>query len=173
MRRKIVLTIIIILCFLLQFTVFSRLTFAGIAPNLMIVVTSSFGFMRGRKEGMFVGLFCGLLIDIFFGSFLGIYALIYMYVGYLNGMFRKRFFPDDIRLPLILIGASDVCSNLIVYLILFLFRKRYAFGYYLNAVIIPELIYTMLITIFLYIVLLKVNSMLETYEKKGAKKFDF
>lgn len=66
MRRKIVLFIIIAICFLLQTTVFRALTFANIGPNLLIIVVSSFGLMRGKKEGLWVGFFCGLLIDIFF-----------------------------------------------------------------------------------------------------------
>ena len=70
MRRKIVLFIIIAICFLLQTTVFRALTFANIGPNLLIIVVSSFGLMRGKKEGLWVGFFCGLLIDIFFGFYL-------------------------------------------------------------------------------------------------------
>ena len=52
MLRKIIVTIFIIVCFVLQSSVFSALSFAGIIPNLMIILTSSFGFMRGEKEGL-------------------------------------------------------------------------------------------------------------------------
>ena len=82
----------VIICFLLQCTVFSSLSFGGIIPNLMIIVTASYGFMRGRKSGLLVGFFSGLLMDIFFSDILGFYALIYMYIGYLNGIFRKMFY---------------------------------------------------------------------------------
>ena len=115
MRRKIVLFIIIAVCFLLQTTVFERLTFANIGPNLLIIVVSAFGFMRGKKEGLWIGFFCGLIIDIFFGFYLGVYALLYMYIGYFNGMFQKRFYPDDIKLPMVLIGSSDIICNLFIY----------------------------------------------------------
>lgn len=67
MRRKIVLAITIIVCFLLQCTVFKALAIASISPNLLIVVVASFGFMRGKKEGLFVGFFAGLLLDVMFG----------------------------------------------------------------------------------------------------------
>ena len=50
MKRKIVITLIILVCFLLQSTVFKELALGSISPNLMIIVTSSFGFMRGKKE---------------------------------------------------------------------------------------------------------------------------
>lgn len=172
MARKIVLFIIISICFVLQTTVFQTLSFANIAPNLMIIVVSSFGLMRGRKEGMYVGFVSGLLIDIFCGFYLGIYALLYMYVGYINGFFRKRFYPEDIQQPLILVSASDILSNLVIYIVLFLTRNRYDFGYYLLNVIIPEWVYTMVITVFLYFILLKINQKLESYEKRRAIKFD-
>ncbi len=172
MRRKVVLFLIITVCYLLQSTVFQTLSFADIAPNLLIIVISSYGFMRGRKEGMWVGFFCGLLVDIFCGFYLGVYALIYMYIGYVNGLFQKYFYQDDIKLPMLMIGASDLVSNLIVYFIMFLFRSRFQFGYYLTAIIIPEFVYTMVITIFLYFILLKINQKLEAYEKRSAKKFE-
>ena len=72
MLRKFVLFLIIGISFLLQSTVFQAISFAGIVPNLMLIVVSSVGLLRGKKEGLFVGFFCGLLIDIFFGFYLGI-----------------------------------------------------------------------------------------------------
>ena len=172
MARKIVLFIVISICFVLQTTVFQTLSFANIAPNLLIIVVASFGLMRGKTEGMYVGFFSGLLIDIFCGFYLGIYALLYMYVGYLTGLFQKRFYPEDIKLPLVIISTSDLISNIVIYLILFLTRKRYDFGYYFRSVILPEFVYTMIITIFLYLLLLKINQKLEAYEKRRAIKFD-
>lgn len=172
MPRKIVLFIIISICFVLQTTTFQTLSFANIAPNLLIIVVASFGLMRGKTEGMYIGFFSGLLIDIFCGFYLGIYALLYMYVGYLTGLFQKRFYPEDIKLPLLIISASDLISNLIIYVILFLTRSRYDFGYYFGNIIVPELVYTTIITIFLYLLLLKINQKLEAYEKRRAIKFD-
>lgn len=171
MRRKMVVIITVIFCFLLQSTLFQALSFASISPNLMIIVTSSFGFMRGKKEGMFIGFFSGLLMDVFYGSVIGFYALLYMYVGYANGLFRKLFFPEDIKLPMILISASDLLCNLFVYFFLFLFRKQFAFSYYFFHIIIPEWIYTILITIFLYFILLRINQKLEMTEKRSTGKF--
>lgn len=171
MKRKLAVFLIITVCFLLQSTLFQNLSFASISPNLLIVVTSSFGFMRGRKEGMWIGFFSGLILDIFFGSVIGFYALIYAYIGYVNGFFRKRFFPDDIKLPLILIAASDLSYNILVYLFLFFLRGRFRIGYYFLNIMLPELVYTILVTIVLYFVILKINNKLEETEKRRASKF--
>lgn len=171
MRRKIVLAVTIIACFLLQCTIFKTLSIASISPNLMIVVAASFGFMRGKKEGLFVGFFCGVLMDIMFGNVLGFYALIYMYVGYVNGFFKRIFFPDEVKLPIALIAFSDFLCNLVVYFVLFWFRGRFSFGYYLLHTILPELVYTMITAIVLYFILLKINQKLEKIERRSAAKF--
>ena len=97
--RKIVVVLLILLFFVLQCSVFNSLAMGGIIPNLMIILTSSFGFMRGEKEGLLIGFSCGLLCDIFFGSFLGFYAMVMMYIGFVNGKFSRIFYPEDIKLP--------------------------------------------------------------------------
>ncbi len=171
MRRKISIAIIIIVCFLLQCTVFKNLAIGSISPNLLIVVTAAFGFMRGRKEGLWVGFFCGLFMDLMFSDVLGFYALVYMLVGFVNGFFRKNFFPDEIRLPVILIAVSDFFCNMVIYFCLFLFRGRLNLGYYIVHTMLPELIYTMAVAIVLYYILLKINQKLEETEKRSETKF--
>ena len=171
MRRKIYVALIISICFLLQSTLFQTLSIASISPNLLIVVTSSCGFMRGRKEGMWIGFFSGLLLDIFFGSVIGFYAMIYSCIGYVNGFFRKWFFPDDIKLPLALIAASDFSYSMLVYLFLFFLRGKLQFVYYLLHIMLPELVYTILVTVILYFIILKINQKLEKIEKRSATKF--
>lgn len=171
MKRKIITACIIIVCFLLQSTLFENLALAFIKPNLMIIVTASFGFMRGKKEGMVVGFISGLLIDVIFGDLVGFYALIYCVLGYVNGFFRKIFYDDDIKLPIILITASDFIYGNIVWLFMFVMRSRFRYFYYLKSVIIPELIYTVLITLVLYQIILFINKKLEVEEKRSASKF--
>ena len=129
--RKVIVTLFVVLCFILQCSVFNSLALGGIIPNLMIILTSSFGFMRGEKEGLLIGFFSGLLCDIFFGSFLGFYAMIMM----------------------------------------FLLRGRFHFPYYFTRVILPEALYTIVVTIVLYPLILKVNQKLEEKEKRSAQKF--
>ena len=160
----------VFICFLLQSTVFPNLAFGGIIPNLMIIVTASYGFMRGRKSGLLVGFFSGLIMDIFFSSVLGFYALIYMYIGYLNGVFKKMFFPEDIKLPIALIVGSDFLYNIVIYVLTFLLKGRFQFSYYFLNIIIPEMVYTIIVTCILYPLLLLVENLLERREKEGASK---
>lgn len=170
MLSVLVCVFFVFICFLLQSTVFPNLAFGGIIPNLMIIVTASYGFMRGRKSGLLVGFFSGLIMDIFFSSVLGFYALIYMYIGYLNGVFKKMFFPEDIKLPIALIVGSDFLYNITIYVLSFLLKGRFQFSNYFFNIIIPEMVYTIIVTCALYPLLLLVESYLERREKEGASK---
>lgn len=171
MRRTIITGILILVCFLLQSTVFQGIAFNGIVPNLLIVLTAAFGFMRGDKEGLLIGFFCGILCDIFFGDVVGFYALTMMYIGFLNGKFSGGFYPEDIKLPLALIVISDVSYGMICYVSLFLLRGRLDFPYYFMHIILPEVVYTTVVTIFFYPLILILNVWLEKIEKRGAQKF--
>lgn len=168
MLRKFTVFILILVCFVLQSTVFRSLAFAGIVPNLLVILTAAFGFMRGENEGLVIGFLCGLLVDIFFGDILGFYALILMYIGYLNGKFNRIFYPEDIKLPLGLIVISDLSYSMVCYVLMFLLKGKFNFPFYFKDVILPELVYTMVITCVLYPIVLLINEGLERRERRGA-----
>lgn len=171
MLRKIVVTLLIFICFLLQCSVFSKLSLGGIIPNLLIILTSSFGFMRGEKDGLAIGFIAGLLCDVFFGDIIGFYSLILMYIGFTNGKFSRVFYPEDIKLPLALICVSDLSYGVLCYIMLFLLNGRLYFLWYLLHIILPEMLYTLIVTLVLYPIILYINKGLETIEKRSAQKF--
>ena len=161
MKRKIIVALMILISFLLQSTVFKALAIGSISPNLLVVLTSSFGFMRGKKEGLWVGFFCGLLEDIFYGRLLGMHAVMYMYIGYVNGYFNRIFYGEDIKLPIFLISVSELAYGLGTYAVMFLMRSRFAFFYYLTRIILPELVYTVILPLVIYRIINSVNPILE------------
>ncbi|MCI6554003.1 MAG: rod shape-determining protein MreD [Lachnospiraceae bacterium] len=171
MKRIIVVGLLILTCFLLQCTLFHWLSFGGIIPNLLIVLTASFGFMRGERSGLVIGFISGILMDIFFGAAIGFYALLYMYIGYANGKFCQIFYPEDIKLPMALIICSDLIYGVVCYILMFLMRARFHFSYYFVHIILPEIVYTTLVTLFLYPIVLRINRKLEAGEKQNEKKF--
>lgn len=170
-KRKIAYAVLIIIGFLLESMLFPHIALASITPNLMLIITASIGFMRGKQEGMFIGFFCGLLQDVFFGNYIGLYALMYMFIGYGNGFFKRLFYDDDIKLPLALIAGSDLLYGLITYLLIFMLNGDFRFPYYLQHIIIPEMLYTIIVTLIFYHIILRVNQKLEAEEQRSASKF--
>ncbi len=170
LKKILIIALVIYVCFLLQTSVFSRYRLAGVTPNILVCVVSTYGFMKGRKHGIIIGFCIGLILDIFSGSLFGVYALIYMYIGLLNGFFKKQFFGDDLRLPMILIGTSDLIYGVINYLVFFALRSQYDFTFYFMNIIAPEVVYTLLVSIFIYYIILHLNNWVEKIEKKGSDR---
>ncbi len=171
MLRKMVVGFAIIFFYLLQCTLFNKLALASVSPNLMIILVFAAGFLRGKREGMYVGFFSGLILDLFYGKVIGFYALLYMYIGYLNGSFNNRFYHEDVTLPMGLVFGSDFVFNFFFYVFSFLLRNRLDFGYYLLHIVFPEMIYTVVITLLIYRPILWINNKIEKVEKRSATKF--
>ncbi len=170
-RRILTNFIFVLVSFILQTTVFRALSFGGIAPNLLMIIVASSAFIKGDKTGLLIGFFSGLLIDIFFGTYIGFFALIYMYLGFIVGKFHEVFFSQNIVIPIVFITLADFILGFICYVLMFLFRTKFNIGYYMVSVIIPEVVYTSLVAIFYYPLILHVNNRIDEREQRSAKKF--
>lgn len=166
MKRFIIITLEILICYLLQTTIFQWIALANVVPNLLLILTVSNGFLRGRKSGLTVGFFCGLLIDLCFGNIIGLYAFIYMVIGYANGFANIVFDRDDQIIPMILVGVSDLSYFFLYYVFNFLLRGRLNIFFYFTRIGLPEIVYTLLISIFLLKLLYIINKYLERAEKE-------
>lgn len=171
MKRKVITFVIILVCFLLESTIFHNIKITTVSPNLLIIVTSSFGFMRGKKTGMAVGFVSGFFVDLFWGHLMGFNMLLYTIIGYFNGAFKRLFYDDDIKLPIGLITASELVYGVITYVFMYMLRGDFGFDVYLLHIIIPELVYTILVTLILYQMILHVNKKLEAEEQRSASRF--
>lgn len=165
MRRVITLGILIIICFVLQSALFPFIEIADTSPNLLLILTVSFGLMRGRKEGMLVGFFCGFLYDLYFGFAIGSFMIVYMLIGYCNGFFHRLYLVEDVLLPIIIITLDDFIFNFITYIIFFVMRNRLSFGLYMKDIILPEMIYTAVLTMIVFKFFVYVNKRLKRAEK--------
>lgn len=157
MKSKIALFFMILISFLLQCTLLHVISIGSITPNLILILCISMGLMRGRKSGLWTGFFCGFLVDMFYGSVFGFYALIYMYIGFLSGYAHRICYDDDIKVPVMLAGIGDLLYGLSVYALQFLLRGRLGLGTYLYRIILPEIFYTVILTLIVYRVFHYIN----------------
>lgn len=157
MKRYISMFLLLYLCFLLQTTAFAFLKISGISPNLILVLVSVSGFMYGRQMGMFTGLLCGLLSDLLYGEVVGISILIFTVIGYLNGSINKLYLKDDYVLPIAAIAVSDILYGIMFYFCHFLLRGRLNLFFYFRSVMVPEMIYTVLTGIFIFLFVKRID----------------
>lgn len=167
MKRFLYMTALIIVCYLLQTTVMQKLALANIVPNLILIIVVAIGYMRGKVEAMFIGLLLGLLVDCQYNSLIGVCGLIYMLVGYLVGLCNKIYYRDDYTIPILLVGLSDIFYNFVYYILTFLLRNRTNLPYYFLKIMLPELVYTVLVSILLYKL---IHSVITRLERKSGKE---
>lgn len=157
MKKIITYFFFILVLFLLQTSFFCYLKLADVVPNLLIIFTVSAAMINGRTEGCIVGFLCGLLMDVSYGSIPCIYALGFLLTGYFTGLTNRIFYKEDITLPILTIAAGDFFYGLYMFITGFLSRGRVDFLFYLRRIILPETVYTVIIAIFLYRLILFIS----------------
>lgn len=150
MIRFVVTLIEILICFLLQSSVFPAFELANVVPDIMMILIVATAYQRGIFSGMFTGLFCGLMVDCVMGSVIGLYGLLYMVIGFLNGYSNKIYDHEDYTIPIVLIAVSEFVYCFFFYVVEFLMRGRLNVGYYMFRIGLPKVIYTVLVGIVFY-----------------------
>ena len=169
MKRILLNVVLMILAFTVQNCVFPLIPFLTATPNLLLILTFSFGFIYGKKAGLLYGLFAGILLDLFYSGPFGFYTLFYINMGYLNGICTKYYYEDYITLPLVLSIVNDLAYNMYIYIFRFLIRNRLNFGHYFIKIMIPEIIFTTVTTLIVYRFFLFIYRKLKAWEQRRDK----
>ena len=165
MKRIICSFVMMIILYLIQTTVFNKITVAGIKPNVVIILVVLIGYKYGKIPGMLMGFFMGLFLDLTESDYIGYYSLIYLIIGYLVGFSNKLYTNDSTLIPLGLVGASDFMLNFLIFITGFLLRNRLDLHYYMMRIILPEVVYTIIVSVLLYRIMDYIYVKLETIGK--------
>ena len=172
MKRKIGELILIVFFYLIQCTYGRYIAIGGITPNLLIIIPVLFGFLNGKNEGIYVGLVSGLLYDLLFNSMIGFSSLIFMYIGYFAGCYYKKYEESEMLFPLLILLIGNMAFGLIAYIGNFLLHNKLDILYYMTRIVIPEVVYTIFVTIIIYKPLVFLNTKLESKDRRRVKNFD-
>ena len=154
MKKSFFYLISVPLLLLLQSSLFGYFEIADVVPNLLLIMTASVATIEGSLDGCMVGFYCGILMDLAYGPILGMHALGYLLIGYLAGITNRMFYREDITFPLLIVAGSDLAYGVYMFLAGFLIRGRLHFASYLVRIILPEIVYTVIIAVFLYRIIL-------------------
>ncbi|MCF0136510.1 MAG: rod shape-determining protein MreD [Lachnospiraceae bacterium] len=138
------------LCVLSESTWLHALKAGGVIPCLSLISVISCGILLKSEKGRLVGLITGLIQDLLFCRVLGFYACIYYLIGHAAGYLSRDMSRDLLILPVLLVPAADLLLGFLQYLIYGFFSGDLAFGSHLLHTILPEMVYSTLITLILY-----------------------
>lgn len=171
MKRIVITGIILFINLILQSTLFHLFKIRGIMPNTAIIIIVSYSLLRGSVAGAVVGFFAGLLQDMFFGNTIGFYSLLGMLSGYFAGKVHQDFYRENYIMPLVLCALVTVFYETVVYISGFLFSGKLNYFFYFSRLILPEAVYTSVVSIAIYRILFSINEYLEENEKHRRKLF--
>lgn len=149
LRNFFIIFAILLVAFLLQFSVFICIPVINCSPNLMLILTFAFAYCRDKNAGMIVGFFAGLFVDVFYCQVIGYNALVLVVIGFICGSLKKIYYSDTLLTQMSILMISDLCYNLIYYFVWYVLQSRFAFGYCLVHVILPEFCFTLLMGLIL------------------------
>ena len=127
--------------YVLQASILPLLSWHGICADLMLLVTVSFAFLRGKHLGTLMGFLTGLLQDLASGTFFGVNAFSKLLAGYLCGSFSNRVFKEQFFLPILASVAATVMNYFILALIMVLLGYRFNLMGGTEVMLVPMLIY--------------------------------
>lgn len=169
--RILITGLFVLINFILQSTLLQTIQIRGVLPNTAVILIVSYALLRGSTEGSMVGLFAGILQDIFFGCGLGYFALLGMATGYLAGRSNHNFYRENYIMPIMLCAVSVVIYETVIFVTGFLFRGQLNYLYFFGRMILPEAVYTAVLTVVIYRILFAVNEWLELKEKYKYRFF--
>ena len=150
MVRLIVTLLELIVCFLLQTSLFSFLRISGVVPNCLLILVITIAYTRGQIPAIVTGFFAGILLDLCFSETVGFCAVIYMVVAFLAGYAHKIYYERDYFVPGALILAGELLYSFMYYVSFFLLRGKLELHTYFIYTILPRMLYTILASLALY-----------------------
>ncbi|MBQ8814320.1 MAG: rod shape-determining protein MreD [Lachnospiraceae bacterium] len=172
MRRVILAAASILTAFLLQNSVLWTFSPLDVVPNLLLIVTVTYGLTCGKRIGMLIGAVCGILSDTFIGDGgLGFYMLIYIYAGALCGVFHGFIYSEEQLFPVVMIGLCDFAFGGYVYVFRFLIRGRLDMMSYVTGTIMPEVVFTVFAAILFYPLIYGLDRHLILTKKRRTSSF--
>ena len=134
-----------VVLFVLQFSFLPLIFIYGVVPDLLLLATVSYAFLRGSAWGGFVGFALGLMQDLSMGAFFGLHAFTLTLIGLFFGRFSDRVFKEQIFLPISASVAARIVkytiSAVIVYLLGYHFNPFLHMGRVLLILLLFQLIF--------------------------------
>ena len=150
MKHVFLMGVLLVVCLVLQATVFNYLTVAGVKPDLLLIIIVLYGLLYGKKAGV-LGFIYGLVEDLLTGRFIGFNAITKGLMGLLIGYLEPKLFKDHMLVPVVMLLVGTFVYGAFAYvvgLIIGLY-SIFEFEAYLR-IIIFQSIYNACLAPFLY-----------------------
>lgn len=141
MKLCLIWGIVLACSYILQTSFLPLVNFYGIGADVLLLVTVSFGLLKGQRLGGLLGFMAGLLQDLASGTFLGTNTFSKMLIGYVFGLASQRVFKEKFFLPIMSAIVATFLNYFILAILVLLLGYRFNFLQHLQMVFLPTIIY--------------------------------
>ena len=149
-----------IICFLLQTSLFSFFRISGVVPNCLLILVIAVAYTRGQTQALITAFFSGILLDLCFSQTVGFCAILYMTVAFFAGYTHRFYDSRDYFIPGLLCLGGEFLYSFFYYILFFLLRGRLELNIYFVYTIFPRVLYTLVFAIVLYPILHGIHRLL-------------
>lgn len=129
---------LIVLCALLQTTVFARFRPFGAIPDLMLPLVIAIAMTEGERWGAVCGVIAAFIIESLGADTISLLPLLYMPAGYLCPIITELYLTDTVPVRLIYTAVSTLGRSVISLLYLALTAEHFDLPALFAGVILPE-----------------------------------
>lgn len=122
--------------------IFARFSILGVVPDCVLAVVVCVGILMGATDAAFAGCIAGIVIDVLFGKAVGINALAYMTAGMMGGIFYKKYFADNIFIPIATVAVCAFLKEVFMAIVTGFIGGRFNFFEMLATYIVPSALFT-------------------------------
>jgi rod shape-determining protein MreD len=116
-----------------------------------------------------VGFSCGLAQDMISGGLIGFYALLGLYLGFGIGSINERLYRENVLVTIFVTFISTVVYEFTVYFLSFFAKGSLELVFPFTHVILPEAAYNSVVSIIIFVVVLKIKRWSEKVTKLSRR----
>ncbi len=169
--RIIIFFLIIILDVSIYSTFLQNFTVLSVLPNTTLILVISYSLLRSDYESCIFGFTAGLMFDLFFSNYVGLLTLICTVIGFTVSRPFSNLYRDSYLPPIITVLIVSFFYELLFYFINIFIYDYISFLSYLYVIIFPTIIYSVVVTPFIFKFISTVNSLIEEREQHKRKVF--
>jgi rod shape-determining protein MreD len=159
---------LIIIPLTLQTSVFPQISYLGVVPNLLLLLTICYGLLQGIKPGVYFGLIAGFCLDLAAGGILGINILLLGLLGLAAGYLERVVFKGNILVPLLSALAGTLFYEFFGAALQSSFGWRMEFWSFLVSTVLPLCLYHLVLVGPVYLGMNKALNLLREKFKVGG-----
>ncbi len=137
MMRWVALALLLVVCLVLETTLFHWLSILGVQPDLVLILVVFFALFSGSSGGAFFGFLGGLAQDALTGQYLGLNALTKLVIGYSVAQVERKVYKDYPLIPVMVVFMVSLANQILVFILSAPFTAQPPFPEIFLKVILP------------------------------------